>query len=100
MKPHSQSGTKQQHINLDAWTKALGGELKYPTHFFFVPRQVIPKGEIVTDCRFVVGIRPNKAETYRLRLTVGGNLIQYPGDVSTRSAELKLTVYASLWLAI
>jgi hypothetical protein len=43
----------------------------------------------------VVGIHPNKAETHRVRLTVGGNLIQYPGDVSTRSSDL--TTYQCLW---
>jgi hypothetical protein len=35
-----------------------------------------------------VDIRPNKTETHRVRLTVGGNLIQHPGDLSTRSADL------------
>jgi hypothetical protein len=35
-----------------------------------------------------VDIRPNKTETHRVRLTVGGNLIQYSGNVSTRSADL------------
>jgi hypothetical protein len=42
----------------------------------------------VTYGRFVVDIRPNKTETRRVRLTVGGNLIQYPGDVPTRSSDL------------
>jgi hypothetical protein len=42
-----------------------------------------------------VDIRLNKAETHRVRLTVGGELIQYPGDVSTRSAEL--TSSKCLW---
>jgi hypothetical protein len=36
----------------------------------------------------VVDICPNKSETHRVRLPVGGNLIQYPGDMSTRSADL------------
>jgi hypothetical protein len=54
----------------------------------FIPRQALPKGNIVTYGRFVVDIRPNKTETHRVRLTVGGNLIQYPGDVSTHSADL------------
>jgi hypothetical protein len=48
----------------------------------------VPKGKIVTYGRFVVDIRPNKTETPRVRITVGGNLIQYPDDVSTRSADL------------
>jgi hypothetical protein len=43
----------------------------------------------------VVEIRTNKDETHCLHLTVDGNLIQYPGDVSTRSAEL--TTSKGLW---
>jgi hypothetical protein len=43
----------------------------------------------------VVYIRPNKTETHRVRLAVGGNLIQYSGDVSTRSADL--TTSKCLW---
>jgi hypothetical protein len=61
--------------------------LKDPTHLF-IPSQAIPKGKIVTYGRFVVDIRPNKTETHRVCLTMDGNLIQYPGDVSTRSADL------------
>jgi hypothetical protein len=49
----------------------------------------------VTYGRFVVDIRPNKTETHRVHLTVGGNLIQYPGDVSTRPADL--TTSKCLW---
>ena len=32
-----------------------------------------------------------KQEPYRMRLTVGGNLIQYDGDLSTQTAELTMT---------
>jgi hypothetical protein len=88
MKPHSQSGTKQQQTSLYAWTKALGGRIEGSNTIFFIPRQAIPKGKIATYGRFMVDIRPNKTETHRVRLTVGGNLIQYTGDVSTRSADL------------
>jgi hypothetical protein len=35
----------------------------------------------------IVGkMRPEKAETKRVRFTFGGNLIPYPGDVSTPTA--------------
>jgi hypothetical protein len=44
----------------------------------------------VTYGRFVVDIRPNKTETFQV-----GNLIQYPGDVSTRLLEL--TTSKCLW---
>ena len=33
-------------------------------------------------------INTNKTETHRTRLTAGGNLIDYPGDVSTPTSEL------------
>ena len=33
-------------------------------------------------------IRPQKAETNRTKLTVGGNLINFPGDVTTPTADL------------
>ena len=38
--------------------------------------------------RLVCDIKPNKAETHRTRLTIGGNLIEYPGEKSTATADL------------
>ena len=57
---------------------------------FFIPKTKAPKGRIVTCARFVCDVRPHKEEIHRTRLTVGGNLISYPGDVSTRTADLPL----------
>jgi hypothetical protein len=73
----------------------VGGRIDGSDIIFFIPRQAVPKGKIITYGLFVVDIRPKKSETHRVRLTVGGNLIQYPGDVSTRSADL--TTYKCLW---
>jgi hypothetical protein len=42
----------------------------------------------VTYGRIVVALQPQKSEVERTRLTVGGNLIEYPGDVSTKTAGL------------
>ena len=42
----------------------------------------------MTYGRIVAKIRPQKAETRRTRLTVGGNLINFPGDVTTPTAYL------------
>jgi hypothetical protein len=72
-----------------------GGGIEGSNIIFFIPLQAIPIGKIVTYGRFVVDIRPNKTETHRVRLTVGENLIQYPGDVSTRSEDL--TTSKCLW---
>jgi hypothetical protein len=68
--------------------QGVGDRIEGSNTIFFIPCQAVPKGKIVTYGRFVVDIRPNKSEIHRVRLTVGGNLIQYPGDVSTRSADL------------
>ena len=36
----------------------------------------------------VVDHRPQKEDANRIRITAGGNLIKYAGDVSTRTADL------------
>ena len=50
--------------------------------------QDIPSDRIVTYARIVVDFRPQKADPYRVRVTVGGNLLNVPGDLSTRTAEM------------
>jgi hypothetical protein len=96
----------QDETTLPVWNKAEANEFGYLAQgvgdriegsntIFFIPRQAIPKGKIVTYGRFVVDIRPNKTETHQVRLTVGGKLIQCLGDVSTLSADL--TTSKCLW---
>ena len=41
-----------------------------------------------TYVRAVCNIQPQKTETHRTRLTAGGNLIYYPGEVSTPTSDL------------
>ena len=55
---------------------------------FFINHAAISKGRTSTYGRLVATIRPHKAEKYRVRLTVRGNRIDYPSDVSTPTAEL------------
>ena len=55
---------------------------------FFIPKGKVPAGITVTYGRIVAEIRPQKAEIHRTRLTVGGNLINFPGDVTTPTADL------------
>jgi hypothetical protein len=75
--------------------QGVGGRIEVSNIIFFIPFQAVPKGKIMTYGHFVVDIRPNDTETHRFRLTVGGNLIQYSGDVSTHSADL--TTSKCLW---
>ena len=60
-----------------------------PTNtIFFIPRSKVPKHKRPTYARFVCSYRPQKAEPYRTRITVGGNLIDYPGYLSMKVADM------------
>ena len=54
----------------------------------FVPLEDIPKSKTITYGRLVVDIQPQKQETHRTRLTVGGNMIHYDNNTSTPTADL------------
>lgn len=54
----------------------------------FIKKEDMPRDRSATYGRIVVSIRPNKAEQCRVRLTVSGNLINYPFEVSTPTADL------------
>eukprot|EP00804_Cyclotella_cryptica_P028355 CCRYP_016413-RA/>CCRYP_016413-RA protein AED:0.25 eAED:0.25 QI:0/0/0/1/1/1/3/0/885 len=45
----------------------------------------------VTYGRIVANYRPEKDDPYRIRLTVGGNRITYPGDCGTPTADMLTT---------
>jgi hypothetical protein len=54
----------------------------------FIPRKLVPMYKKVTYGRFVTDIRPQKEEKHCTRLTIGGNLIDYPGNVSAPTGSL------------
>jgi hypothetical protein len=58
----------------------------------------IPQDRTVTYARIVVDYRPQKDDPNRVRITVGGNLINYPGELTTRTANL--TTAKILWNSI
>jgi hypothetical protein len=54
----------------------------------FIRHTDVPTGRKATYMSIVAAIKPHKAETHRIRAVVGGNLIDYPGKVSTPTAAL------------
>ena len=58
----------------------------------------IPKDCTVTYARVVVDFRPQKEDPHRIRITAGGNLINYPGELSTRTADL--TTSKLMWNSV
>lgn len=55
---------------------------------YFIPHSALPHGHQATYLRIVAKERPLKAETKRVRFTVGSNRIDYPGKVSTLTTDL------------
>ena len=55
----------------------------------------IPPEKTVTYARIVVDYQPQKSDPNPVRLTVGGNILNVPGDLSTTTADL--TTYNMLW---
>ncbi len=58
----------------------------------------IPKNQTVTYARVVVDFHPQKADPHRIQITVGGNLINYPGKLSTCTADL--TTSKLMWNSV
>ena len=51
----------------------------------------IPRGKVVTYARIVVDFRPQKEDPNQVQITAGGNLIDYPHELTTRTADLTTT---------
>jgi hypothetical protein len=54
----------------------------------YIFQHQLPPGRQATYAGFVATEHPHKAETKRIHLTVGGNLVHYPDKVSTPTADL------------
>jgi hypothetical protein len=64
------------------------GTIKGTNTIYFIHRSAIPTGRKVTYLRVVSATRPEKENTNRVRWTVGGDKVEYPFDVSTKTADL------------
>ena len=54
----------------------------------FIPKEKLPAGRRVTHEKIVAEIWPQKAETNRTRLNFGGNIINFPGEVTKYTSYL------------
>ena len=64
------------------------GDVPGTNTIVFIPYSAIPKGRKPTYLRVVCAFRPEKSNPRRVRWTVGGDRIDYPGDVTTKTADL------------
>jgi hypothetical protein len=55
---------------------------------FFIDLKSIPKNRKITYGKLVCDFKPNKNETQRVRLTVGGDRLGYSGDTATSTEDI------------
>ena len=88
----------------DIWEEAMCIELgrlsqgykdtQYTNTIRFMDHKMIndiPKNQTVTYGHIVVDYFPQKDDPNRVRITAGGNLIDYPDELTTRTADLRTT---------
>ena len=68
--------------------QGVRGQINGTDTIKFLHHHEMPTNRRPTYARFVCEIRPQKTEQERTRLTVGGNLIDYPDTVTTRTCNL------------
>ena len=104
---HADTGTSMEYCDLitdpttkDIWLRSAANEFSClaqalpdkcvdPTNtILFIPIEKVPPDKRPTYTCFICSYRPQKAEPHRTRLTVGGNLIDYPGNLSMKVADM------------
>jgi hypothetical protein len=80
------------------WTRGFGNEcgrlfqgirdIPGTDTCFFIKLTYIPKDRKITDSKIVCDFKPHKKEKERVRLTVGGDRLDYTGGVATSTADI------------
>jgi hypothetical protein len=55
---------------------------------FFIDLHNIPKDRNITYGKLVCDFKPNRNEKHQVRLTVGGDTLDYSGDTATSTADI------------
>ena len=56
---------------------------------FFIPKSKVPSGRTVAYGLIVTEIQPQKDKTHCTWLTIGGNRIHFPGDITKLATDIK-----------
>jgi hypothetical protein len=91
------------------WTRGFGNEcgrlfqgirdITGTDTCLFIKLTNIPKDRNITYGKIVCDYKPHKKEKERVRLTVGGDRLDYSGDVTTSTADIttfKILIYSTL----
>jgi len=87
---HSSDGALWQASNaMEIHRLAQGhGTIKGTNTMFFIPVMAIPKNKKAMYLRIVCAHHPEKEVPQRVQWTVGGDCVDYDGDVSTKTADI------------
>ena len=87
---HKETWSRSSANEFGRLASGVGGRIKGTKTIKFIHKRDVPSNRMkdVTYGQFVCAIRPEKAETHRTRLVVGGNKINYPDAVATPTAEM------------
>ena len=80
--------TKSFANELGRLAQGVGNRIEGTNTITFIAYTDVPDDRVCTYGRIVCELRPQKEEKECTRLTVGGNLIDYPGDTSTETTNL------------
>ena len=69
-------------------TRPIADQVKGTGTLFFIEKAHVPKDRKVTYANFICNIRPQKTETHRVRMTAGGDRLDYPGDASSPAVSM------------
>ena len=83
----SLDGKENTATRSDDWSQGYQ-DIAGTNTMHFIPVHKIPPGRKPTYYRPVCADQPNKENPIRVRGTVGGNLIDYPSDISTKTSGL------------
>ena len=70
----------------------MRGHIQGTNTIFFIHKHQVPadRWKDITYAKFVCELKPNKVEVYLMRLTLRGDKVHHPGDVSIPTADLTL----------
>ena len=78
--------------NLGRLTQGIGTHMPRGTNTVFcVPKSSVPANLKLTYSRTFATIQPHKTKVNRVRVTVSGDIIDYPGAATTKCASLTTT---------
>jgi hypothetical protein len=86
---HRQAWSLSSANEFGRLANGIGGRIKNPTNTIeFICQHEVPTKQMkdVTYRGFVCTVQPEKAEPNQTRFTVGGDRINYPGEVATPTA--------------